>query len=235
MVHAASLILDDLPAMDNAELRRGVPANHRVFGEATAILAAIGLLNRSYGVVSECRHLDDSQRTEGVNILHRAIGVQGLVGGQQQDLHDCRTYTDIGDLEAMFGRKTGALFAAAAELGVLAAERSDLGNHLASFGFEVGIAFQILDDVLDAQARRDKAGKDVQQDRDRPNYSIMLGPAEAKQRALAKIRGAVSTVSMLAARNGGSGQLLSMFVEHMSRAFDDILSEPGSLIRAASG
>jgi geranylgeranyl diphosphate synthase type II len=232
MVHAASLILDDLPAMDDAELRRGIPANHRVFGEATAILAAIGLLNRAFGVAAECEALDPAARLEAVEVLHRSIGVSGLVGGQEEDLHDAAAYTSVHELEAMYGRKTGALFAAAAELGVIAAGRSHLRAELWRFGWEIGVGFQILDDVVDAIAAPERAGKDVHQDEGRPSFPSLIGPSAARTRARAKIEAAIAAAAALAQQEGGNGRQLAAFTAHLTRAFDDILDAPGALVTA---
>ena len=105
MIHAASLILDDLPAMDDAETRRGLPANHRVFGEATAILAAIGLLNRAYGVAAASEALSLEQRHSAIEVLHWAVGLDGLVRGQHDDLADARaTMTQPSWSACMRGR-----------------------------------------------------------------------------------------------------------------------------------
>lgn len=232
MVHAASLILDDLPAMDDAELRRGLPANHRVFGEATAILAAIGLMNRAYGVAAECLEMDFSARVEAVDVLQRSIGVHGLVGGQEEDLHDCKTYSTEQKLEGMYGRKTGALFAAAAELGAIAASQSNLRAELWRFGWEIGVGFQILDDVVDSMARKDRAGKDVNKDRGRPSFPSLIGAMPARTRARAKIETAVAAAGHLAVLHGGNGQLLGAFTRRLTRAFDEILDEPGALLAA---
>ncbi len=232
MVHAASLILDDLPAMDNADLRRGLPSNHRVFGDATAILAAIGLMNRAFGVAAECQHLPGPNRLEAVDVLHRAIGVEGLVGGQEEDLHDCRSYSSAQQLEAMYGRKTGALFAAAMELGAIAAGQSEARAPFALCGHDLGVGFQILDDVVDAQAEAGRAGKDVLKDRSRPNFASLLGAGSARARGQAKIEKAVAAATDLASRHGGTGRHLAAFTEHLMRAFSDVLDERGAVMAA---
>ena len=121
MVHAASLILDDLPAMDDASLRRGLPANHKLFGEATAILAAIALLNRAYGVIAEDDTLSAAARVRLAGILSRSVGSEGLVAGQEQDLKWSSAKATRRDVELVHARKTAALFSAAAEMGAVVA------------------------------------------------------------------------------------------------------------------
>jgi geranylgeranyl diphosphate synthase type II len=234
MVHAASLILDDLPCMDDAGFRRGLPSNHRVYGEATAILAAIGLMNRAYGVVAACDTTSLESRVAATDILYNAIGAGGLVGGQEEDLHDCKGYRNLSELERMYGRKTGALFAAAGELGAVAAARFNARRGLSRFGMELGIGFQILDDVLDAHGAAESAGKDVRQDDGRPNYVSLAGPAAAKMNAQAKIGQALKLAASLSAPGGPQGRLFTAFTAHLGKAFDALLFEPEARA-AASG
>jgi len=225
MIHAASLILDDLPAMDDAEIRRGKPANHRVFGEATAILAAIGLLNRSYGVAASAEGLSTEQRVAAIDVLHWAVGLDGLVRGQQDDLDDSRAGMSETDLERMYGRKTGALFAAAAEFGAIAARRQERRGSMRSFGLDLGIGFQVLDDVLDARSTSDRAGKDVAQDRSRTTFVSFLGVNGAAALGRTKIEGALSTACNAAKATGGDGLLFRLFASRLASAFSDLMPE----------
>jgi geranylgeranyl diphosphate synthase type II len=189
-------------------------------------------MNRAYGVAAECTELDAVARIEAVDTLHRSIGVHGLVGGQEEDLHDCKAYSTAQELEGMYGRKTGALFAAAAELGVIAAGRSNLSAELWRFGWEIGVGFQILDDVVDAMARKDRAGKDVNKDRGRPSFPSLVGAMSARMKARARIETAVTAASQLAGQHGGNGQLLGAFTRRLTRAFDEIIDQPGPLVAA---
>ena len=176
MVHAASLILDDLPAMDDASLRRGVPANHKLFGEATAILAAIALLNRAYGAIAEDGLLSAAARVRLAEILSRSVGSEGLVAGQEQDLKWSSTKATRRDVELVHARKTAALFSAAAEMGaVVAGAGEEIIAVMRNFGMKLGLAFQILDDLLDATASRESVGKDVAQDGRRPSLALSIG------------------------------------------------------------
>lgn len=208
MVHSASLILDDLPAMDNASLRRGRPSNHRRFGEATAILAAIGLLNRAYGIVAEDIALDETGRTRLLVILSRAIGSEGLVAGQEQDLKWPMIETSRSAVEMVHARKTGALFAAASEMGAVAVTADQDGIVLMrDFGMKLGLAFQILDDMIDATAIRESAGKDVAQDKDSPSLVNVIGYEGASREARRYVHEAAALID----RTSGKDDLLRCF------------------------
>ncbi|MBI4724993.1 MAG: polyprenyl synthetase family protein [Rhodomicrobium sp.] len=225
MVHAASLILDDLPAMDDAETRRGLPANHRVFGEATAILAAFGLLNRSYGVAAAAEVLSLDQRIAAIEVFHWAIGLDGLVRGQQDDLAFYRESMTQAELERMYARKTGALFAAAAECGAIVAQKPSLREAMRRFGLDLGVGFQILDDVLDARSTRDRAGKDVDQDCGRTTFASLLGVDGAAALARSKLEGALTAACMAASKAGGDGGLFTAFATRLADAFSELMPE----------
>jgi geranylgeranyl diphosphate synthase type II len=195
MVHTASLILDDLPAMDDATLRRGVPANHRVYGEATAILAAIALMNRAFGAIAEETRLDEAIRVRLAGILSRAIGSDGLVGGQEADLKWQPIAATRKDVELVHMRKTAALFAAATEMGaVVAGICDDEAQRMRDFGKRLGLAFQVLDDLLDVLAAREQAGKDVGRDCGKPSMVGTVGLEAALREARVHIDGAASLV-----------------------------------------
>jgi geranylgeranyl diphosphate synthase type II len=188
LVHACSLVLDDLPSMDDAKLRRGRRTTHLEFGEDTAILAAFALLNRGYSLVAEAALRLAPSRYSTSDLLHHltaAVGTAGLVGGQALDLATGRGASGRGadprsaslsDLESIHSRKTGSLFVAAAELGAMSADarRKDL-EAIASFAKNLGLAFQIEDDLVDATATSAESGKDERQDVDRANFVALLG------------------------------------------------------------
>jgi geranylgeranyl diphosphate synthase type II len=201
MVHAASLIIDDLPSMDNASLRRGLPTNHCVFGEATAILASIALLNRAYGAIAEDDSLSAEQRVRLAEMLSWSVGSEGLVAGQEQDLKwqaDKATWKDVALVHA---RKTAALFAAAAMMGaVTAAATEDQIALLGRFGERLGLAFQILDDLLDAIGSKANIGKDVGKDRGRPSLVLTVGLEAAWRQAQIYL----DEASVLISNGGGS-------------------------------
>ena len=183
MVHAASLILDDLPCMDDARLRRGRPCCHLVHGESTAILAAFGLLNRAFGILSALppTGLPDGAVTEAGTVLSGAIGSAGLIGGQIVDLEAGRGQAGLETLEFIHSHKTGRLFAAAADLGALLGgaggrERATLER----FARNLGLAYQIVDDLLDLGDDASRIGKDVGQDAGRATFVTVCGAEGAR-------------------------------------------------------
>ncbi|MGA7325415.1 MAG: polyprenyl synthetase family protein [Rhodomicrobium sp.] len=232
MIHAASLILDDLPAMDDAATRRGLPTNHRVFGEATAILAAVGLLNQSYGVAASSETLSREQRLAAVEVLHWAVGLDGLVRGQQEDLADSREIMTQAELEHMYARKTGALFAAAAECGAIVAQKPVLRKAMRRFGLDLGVGFQILDDVLDARSTSDRAGKDVDQDTGRTTFASLLGVDRAAALARTRIEGALVKACLSAKMAGGNGELFTAFAARLAGAFTELMPEFAAAVAA---
>jgi len=212
MVHAASLIFDDLPAMDNATLRRGRPANHCAFGEATAILAGIALLNESYAVIAAERRLDGDCRAELGGMLSHAIGLNGLVAGQFSDLH-AKTPMAEREIEAIHARKTGALFAAAAQMGGRVAGRSrDDIEALRDFGMTIGVAFQTFDDLIDALSSHESASKTVGHDGEKPTLVRARGIEAAEAEARAGMDRAMMRVSEL----GPDGRLLAQFAGELA-------------------
>ena len=184
MVHASSLVLDDLPAMDDAALRRGRPTVHREHGEDVAILAAFGLLNRAFSLLGESAHGLHLRRYTTADLVHHlaaAIGTGGLIGGQALDLSTAADELDLALLEYIHSHKTGALFLAAAELGAMAADarRRDL-EAVSRYAKNLGLAFQITDDLLDVLGTPEETGKDAGQDRRRSTFVKLLGVAGAQ-------------------------------------------------------
>lgn len=212
MVHAASLIFDDLPSMDNATLRRGRPANHCEFGEGTAILAGIALLNEAYAVIGAEDRLDGNCRADLTRMLSGAVGLDGLVAGQLADLQANAPMT-AEEIEAIHTRKTGALFAAAAQMGGRAAGRSaeDIET-LRDFGMSIGVAFQTYDDLLDAVSSHESASKTVGHDGEKPTLVRLSGVEAAEEAARAGMDRAMSQVSGL----GPDGQLLAQFAGQLA-------------------
>lgn len=189
MVHAASLVLDDLPCMDDAELRRGKPATHRAFGEDTAILAAIALLNQAYGVMATLPGVPEAQRLRLVTLLVQAVGPLGLTGGQEHDLHDRCTHVATDEVDALNHQKTGVLFMAALEAGAVIGGAPETGvAAMRRFGRHLGLAFQTLDDLLDATATAQAAGKDVRQDDGKPTLISLCGLETAHERIWEHLR-----------------------------------------------
>jgi geranylgeranyl diphosphate synthase type II len=187
LVHTYSLIHDDLPAMDDDDFRRGSPTCHRAFDEGTAILAGDALLTMAFDLLSvEGGGVEDHFRLRMVQELARAAGWRGMVGGQQVDMDSEGTEPDLPTLEYIHTHKTGALIRCSLILGGLAANADEtLLKALASFGEKVGLAFQVVDDILDVTATTEEMGKDQGSDAERGKitYPGLFGLEGARERA----------------------------------------------------
>lgn len=196
MVHTASLIVDDLPSMDNAQLRRGRPTTHAAFGEATAILTAIGLLNHAVAIANQAPDVSLADRNALVAILSGVMGWQGLVAGQELDLHgfsggDLGAEAPLDRVTRINALKTGALLCAAVEAGaVLAGRADDERSLLRRFGQDLGQAFQIADDLVDMMSDSAATGKDCHQDIGKETYLAVFGAEEALRRCRALLASA---------------------------------------------
>lgn len=208
MVHVYSLVHDDLPAMDDDDLRRGQPTCHKKFGEAMAILVGDALLTLSFETIA--KNYPGAVAGSCCLELARASGPAGMVGGQVADLAaegriiDDSTPTTVEDLEALHRRKTGQLIVASLRLGALAASgRADEPEtkkclaDLTTFGESLGLAFQIIDDLLDVSGSAEKTGKKVGKDaaRGKLTYPGLLGLEESRKRADRLSREAVGVIS----------------------------------------
>ena len=188
MIHCYSLIHDDLPALDNDDVRRGQPTNHRVFGEGLALLAGDGLLTEAFHVMAGAEVVNDLPAELVLKLireLSHAVGVAGLVGGQAFDLEAERREVDIGVVEYIHVRKTGALIRASLRIGaqVAGAKAADL-RRLSRFGEALGLAFQIADDILDimgetAPGERAESGRS---EWNKATYPSVVGIAKAQDR-----------------------------------------------------
>jgi len=211
MVHGASLILDDLPCMDDAALRRGVPTLHRQHGEDVAILASIALLGRAFQVVAEAEGIAPGPRAELVALLGAAIGNQGLVGGQLKDLRATRGARPEQEVVRTNELKTGALFGAALEMaGVLAGADRSRRSLLRRFAIELGHAFQLLDDLRDGMASA-VSGKDAGKDVDKCTLVDVLG----REGAQARMQGHLATAQGILVRTHGPHSRLGVFVHQL--------------------
>jgi len=182
LVHAASLVLDDLPSMDDAPLRRGRRANHLEFGEATAILAAFGLLNLAYGALAGS--YDPPLAARMAALLSDAVGPAGLIGGQELDLRATDREITFDMLEQIHRGKTGALFVAAAMCGALTAgAAAEPIAALAAYAKNLGLAFQIVDDLLDVTGETADTGKAVLADARKTTFVSFSGADGARQLA----------------------------------------------------
>jgi geranylgeranyl diphosphate synthase type II len=199
MIHTASLILDDMPCMDDATLRRGRRANHLVFGEDTAILAATALLNRAFSVVAECERLPASIRLDLVRLLSDAVGSNGIIAGQFCDLRsNWNRNGGTAGLAEMYAQKTGALFVAAVEAGArIAAVEESWVLAVREYALNLGLAFQLLDDLLDTFSSTDDIGKDIGQDGGKTTLASRLGADEARLEVCRYVRSAATALEPL--------------------------------------
>jgi geranylgeranyl diphosphate synthase type II len=208
MIHAASLILDDLPAMDDAGLRRGLPTIHRAFDEATAILAGVGLLNQAYAVIAADQGLPAALRAELAGRAAQAVGFSGLIAGQARDLFDRDQLRDPAALDRLNHEKTGVLIVAAAQGGAMVAGAPEAAvEAMGVFARHIGLAFQIRDDLIDAQGSTEAAGKDVGKDAAMATVVSTLGSAGARE----VMEGHLAKASDALARVG-CGDLLGRYV-----------------------
>jgi geranylgeranyl pyrophosphate synthase len=196
MVHTASLILDDLPSMDDARTRRGRPTCHVVHGEATAILAAFALMNRAFEILAQGWDggPEPVLRTRIARDLAQAVGLDGMIAGQSADLEMTDRTIDFSTLEFIHSRKTGALFMASAALGAVAARApaADIAAVVA-YAKNLGLAFQIVDDLIDVVGGSE-AGKDVGQDLKKTTFVSFSGVEGARSLAEELIAASVAAL-----------------------------------------
>jgi len=212
MIHTYSLIHDDLPAMDNDDLRRGKPTSHKVFGEAIAILAGDALLTRAFHLLAEIPAGWDTtrvaRRMQALAILGEAAGTSGLIGGQVEDLESERRAVDAAALERLHRAKTGALLSACVR-GAAAIGGADAPTfaRLGRYASAVGLAFQVVDDVLDATETADQLGKTAGKDSkaDKATYVRIHGLERSRAMAQALRTEALEAVEPL----GDRGQALA--------------------------
>ncbi len=187
MVHTYSLIHDDLPAMDNADLRRGKPTCHKQFDEATAVLAGDSLLTLAFGVLADPKtHGDPQVRCDLVAALAHAAGALGMCGGQQFDLMAEKMQLDIGAITRLQRLKTGELIAWSCEAGaILGKQPNEIRHRLQAYAHDLGLAFQIADDLLDAEGTEEQVGKSVGRDAQagKATFVSILGTERARAQA----------------------------------------------------
>ncbi|HYH07182.1 MAG TPA: polyprenyl synthetase family protein [Thermoanaerobaculia bacterium] len=203
MIHASSLVLDDLPAMDDAILRRGAPTLHREFGEDLAILSAVALLNHAYGLVAQAHAELSPRRWPMQQVVQRvvdAVGWDGTIAGEAVDLHSEHAKLDFDTLEFIHSRKTGALFVAAAAVGgMLANIHTAPLQRVEIFAKNLGLAFQITDDVLDVTSSPETLGKDVGKDEQRLTFVKLAGVEGARKLSEELVETSMSAIEPLGA------------------------------------
>jgi len=201
LVHAASLVLDDLPSMDDARRRRGRPAVHLVYGVATAELASVALLSRAFELVAGNDKLSGAIRARILEELAAAVGAAGCCGGQAADLSADPAAVVLDDLEAIHAQKTGALFVAAVRGGGLAGGAGERTlSSLTAYARNLGLAFQITDDLLDLEGDAETMGKQTRRDAHRANFATVLGSESSHRLVDELLEAAVAALSSLGRR-----------------------------------
>jgi len=204
LVHSYSLVHDDLPAMDDSDLRRGRPTCHKAFDEATAVLAGDGLLTLAFEILAHPdTHGDTAVRCELVSALAQAAGSSGMGGGQMIDLIAENRRLDIGAITRLQRLKTGALIAFACESGAILAKGSnEVRSALRGYAHDLGLAFQIADDLLDVEGSAGETGKPVGQDvaAGKATFVSILGVERARDQAELLVRQAVAHLDLFEER-----------------------------------
>lgn len=200
-IHTYSLIHDDLPAMDDDELRRGKPTNHVVFGEAEAILAGDGLLSFAFELMSApniTKHVGAEAQIKLIHFIAEAIGPLGMVGGQSLDIDSEGKSISFDTLREIHSRKTGALITASVQAGAIASNATTKQfDALTSYGKNIGLAFQIVDDLLNVEGSAEQLGKatGTDADRNKATYPAFFGIEETRKKAKETVTAAVSALA----------------------------------------
>ncbi len=223
MIHTYSLIHDDLPAMDDDDLRRGKPTSHKVFGEAIAILAGDALLTRAFHLLSEMPPEWDEtrlrRRVHALALLGQACGTTGLIGGQVMDLESEGRAIDASDLECLHRAKTGALLSACVRGGAIlgGASEADLES-LTRYAEAIGLAFQIVDDVLDATEGAEQLGKTAGKDEAaaKATYVSLHGLDRAREMAASLRTEALQAIEPLGPRAERLSEIARLIVDRHS-------------------
>ncbi|ANU23458.1 polyprenyl synthetase family protein [Planococcus donghaensis] len=210
MIHTYSLIHDDLPSMDDDDLRRGMPTNHKVFGEAVAILAGDALLTYSFGVVARLEHVSSDDKVRLIDLMSVSAGAEGMVGGQVLDIEGEEKQLQLEELEQVHRLKTGALLTFSILAGgILAQATNEEIIALSQFGQHLGLAFQIQDDILDVTGTSQELGKTAGKDEssEKSTYPSLLTLPKAKEKLDYHASEAVNALNKL---NGEKTLLLEL-------------------------
>ena len=217
LIHTFSLVHDDLPAMDDDDLRRGRPTNHKVFGEALAILAGDAMVTAAFELLAH--RADAAIAPRLIAELASAAGPAGMIGGQVLDIEGENRSLSIDELRKLHAMKTGALLVASCRMGALAAGASDaVIDSLTAYARHVGLAFQIVDDLLDVTATPEQLGKATNKDvrRGKNTYPQLLGLDGARDAAASELQAAIAVLSPLGDRAAGLASLARFIVQRSS-------------------
>ena len=219
MIHTYTLIHDDLPALDNDDLRRGKPTNHKVFGEAIAILAGDALLTEAFILMSRSKGMEPIPAEYILNASHEmatALGSKGMIGGQVVDLESEGKSVDAATLEYIHTYKTGCLIRACIRCGgMLGQASSQQLSALSLFGSHIGHAFQIIDDILDITGDEKQLGKDIGSDvsNDKATYPALYGLEESRRKAEELVKESIASLEEFDDRANPLREIARFFVQ----------------------
>jgi geranylgeranyl diphosphate synthase, type II len=213
-IHTFSLVHDDLPAMDDDDLRRGRPTNHKVFGEAMAVLAGDAMVTMAFEILAGDAHPAVAIRL--IAELAHATGPEGMIGGQVLDIDGEQQSLTLEELQRVHRMKTGALLTASCRLGAMAAEGSEAQvAAVTEFGRHLGLAFQIVDDVLDVTSTPEQMGKATNKDaaKGKNTYPKLIGLEESKREAQRQLALSLEALAVLGPQGNGLADLARFVVE----------------------
>ena len=219
MIHTYTLIHDDLPALDNDDIRRGKPTNHKVFGEAIAILAGDALLTEAFILMTRSEEMGSVPTECFLNASHdmaKALGSKGMIGGQVVDLESEGKPIDAETLEYIHTYKTGCLIRACIRCGgMLGQATSDQLSALSLFGSRIGHAFQIIDDILDITGDEEKLGKNIGSDlnKDKATYPALYGLEESRRKAEELVKESIAGLEEFDDRANPLREIARFFVQ----------------------
>ncbi|KXH87488.1 polyprenyl synthetase family protein [Sporosarcina sp. HYO08] len=214
LIHTYSLIHDDLPSMDDDDYRRGKLTNHKVFGEAVAVLAGDALQALAFQMLSELKETNPADALRLMHLLGTASGAAGMVGGQMLDLEGEQKKLSLSELEQIHIHKTGALLSFCIEAGaILAGLESEKAENLKEYAYHIGLAFQIQDDILDVTATTEQLGKTAGSDTasEKSTYPALLGLDGAQERLMAHHQSAKEALAFLEVETS----LLALFADYI--------------------
>jgi geranylgeranyl diphosphate synthase type II len=215
MIHTSSLIMDDLPHMDDAGIRRGKPANHVVYGQDVAALASIGLLTKAYEIVLSDAHLADAKKTMIVKKLAEAVGINGMVGGQYVDLKYSEPSMERATLQYIHVHKTASLFVASgASAAIIGDATAEEINAIETYAKNLGFAFQVMDDLKDINGKVEETGKSMHQDNG--SFAILYGEKKSKDIVNESANKAIEAISLFDGKNDKFIELSKMLLGHKS-------------------
>ena len=215
LIHCYSLIHDDLPSMDNDQLRRGKPTCHLAYGEATAILAGDALQPLAYSLISDCSHISSDLKIEILKRLSFACGWNAMVEGQMKDITTKEDF-NILELDLMHGQKTGELIKTSLEIGGLLANLDlEKLSKLSSYGEKIGLAFQITDDIIDIESPSELSGKNQGSDllHNKTTYPSLIGLEASKKRAKELVKKAEQDLNIFSTKNTKLRKLAQFIIQ----------------------